>query len=207
MRIKRNKSLSFDLSVKQIEYVYHNNKKFFYGGLLQEAAQHVHEEAMKVMRAKYFATSKKGSYKEKSNRKNKPLRKQLEYRLFGKNKKFYYKSGDSVEVNLLPDFDQIVKELPHLLFQEYGTSGNIDKQGFIRRGGKYYNIKKTQYRGSQGRFIPRAKKGKLVFLNVPHPPIKKRGFILAANRWLKEQGPASFYLYLSLKHKQFIEGA
>lgn len=162
------------------------------GDIIMDAAIDLQRKAFQVMKDRYFSTkSSRIQYYHKRVNKNKKYR--IEDRLFNSIPKPKLLKNNMVEIKLINNFDKIVKDVPHLLWQEQGTKGMVDSQPYrvgFRRDFKGLALKPITKRRAKNRrrvtgnwFL-----GGVVYLDVPHPPLRAREFILSGNNYLKRHG-------------------
>jgi len=154
------------------------------GEILQDAAIALQKEAISVMRKTYLDT--------KVGLKRRNTGSSIENDLFRGAKTPLRKGSTVYEIELITNYSGKFRERPHIRWQEEGTKAMVDKQPYFLYSRKvgdenvsrlYPITKKRAYR-----MLSRSKRAPIKILDVPHPGLRARGFIKAANFFLKTQG-------------------
>lgn len=158
------------------------------GKALDNAAKELQRVAFDAMKKQYFSTKVNRKYYSRAYN-SKSQRFKLEHVLFSKKSPIKRVSKNTVQVSFLPKpYEELIRLVPHLQWQEEGTRGVVDSQPYIITKGGLRAIKKRvassfpKARSRKGRI------GSVIYLKVPHYPLKPRNFILAADLVIKTQG-------------------
>lgn len=195
-KLKKTGPVTFQFDLTNLKSYQKAYKEFFEKGGIQLTAQYLQKRAWQAMRSKYMQTRANRIYYNKKYL-SKPENRKIEFRLFGMEPTRVQRIGNnSYEIRFIEDINRLVKDLPHLLWQEEGTKKKTDRQPYLitKRGlrpitkVKALNIiHKGQDR--RGRF----KRGnrfnaQIKYITVEHPALKARGFIKDAQSLLKSKG-------------------
>jgi len=148
----------------------------------QNIARKLQLNGFEAMQNQFYVTAKNVS--RRYHRKGK--RYSLEYRLFSKNLPDPVRiDEDTYLIVVVEDFERLQREVPHLEWQESGTRATVDRQPYrILPNGKLgpiTKVKAARMRSRKMGDLPR----QIKILNVPHPALKARNFLLAAQRAIK----------------------
>jgi len=200
--VNRQGSLNTKINLKGFENYIEELKYLASGDILRRAASHLQERAFLAMKRKYFQTKSNRIYYNKKYL-SKGKDKSIESRLFDSKLSAPTRNGKySYSFRFWPGYTEL-RNLPHLKWQEKGTSAMIDTQPYEITSSKSLGPitkrraisrapigtrKKERYRRSEiGGFIE---------LQVPHPGLKARGFIAAGNLYIKTQAQTDLVKFL-----------
>lgn len=187
----KNNSVSYKLDLTGIKNYIKLIRKIGSEDFIRSAALDIQEKAFEVMKRKYLMTKAKRVYYGKRRKKDRSKR--LEKRLFSYKPRPTIINSNTIEVKLINNYDKLIKELPHLIWQEYGTKSSVDTQpyrvGFSLREKRFALKPITKRKAATRRQVTNKWFfGGIVKLAVPHPALPARMFILEANNYLKRNG-------------------